>query len=301
MNSGVPLSVGVIQGLIMVWPVLAFALSYRLLQFPDITVEGSFLIGAAVFGVAAKAGWSPIVASAAGMLAAGFLGAITGFLHAQMKINKFLAGILVSAAAYSIALRFMGASNIGLLSYQSFFEWIQPLNKALSSGSYDVAALVLLSAMTIVFGSVIYCWFHSRAGTKMRAASIGGTFAMNARIERLQWLMGGLALTNAFSGLGGALLSMRQGFADISMNQGVLILALAALSVGERIIPARKVAAVTFVLLSAIFGSMLYQVIVVYTIRAGVNTSDIKLITAVLVLAAIWLGRRDEPLLTSEE
>jgi putative tryptophan/tyrosine transport system permease protein len=159
--------------------------------------------------------------------------------------------------------------------------------------------LLGIIASGVIFG--LYVWFQTRVGVKMRAASIGGTFAKNANLDRSGWLIAGLALTNAFCGLGGALLSMRQGFADISMNQGILILSLAALSLGERLLPPRNLDAVSFVLLSAITGSIIYQVIVVYTIRAGVNTSDIKLITAALVLGAIWLKRADQRLLTSEE
>ena len=301
MNTAIPLSVGVIQGLILVWPVLALALAYRLFDFPDISVEGSFLLGGAAFAVAAQAHWHPLAACAAAMLAGGLLGMTTGFIHSSLRLNKFLAGILVTAVAYSLALRVMGASNIGLLSYLGFFDWVRPINAKFHVGTHDVASLMLLAGILAILLTLLRLWFRARQGIKMRAASIGGTFAENAGLKRTAWLMAGLALTNALSGFGGALISMRQGFADISMNQGIIILALAALSLGERLMPRRSLHTVNFVLLSAVAGSVVYQVIVVYTIRVGVNPSDIKLITAAVVLGAICMRRPEQRLLSSEE
>ena len=129
MNWLTPLDIGLAMGLVFAWPVLALALGLRLLSFPDLTVEGSFPLGAAVFAALLRAG-APMSLAAVAAVAAGMTaGALTGFLHARFKVNKFLAGIIVVAISYSLSLRIMDGPNVGLLRFRSIFDVVEPIDR----------------------------------------------------------------------------------------------------------------------------------------------------------------------------
>lgn len=285
------LSSGLLQGLVLVWPVLALAIAYRLFRFPDISVEGSFLLGAASFAVLARLQFHPLLAIAGGVVAGALVGSGTALLHGRFGINKFLAGILITSACYSIALRLMSGSNVGLLGYPGLFDLAEPFSRVLPATWPQVGDLVLCLAILAGCLLILSAAMRSRSGLKLRAGAIGGRFARNAGLSHTHSLVLGLATTGAISAFGGVLMSMRQGFADIGMNQGVLVLALASLSLGEGVLPSKKLDGLTFVLLAATSGSILYQILVLCTIKAGLNTADIKLITAALVLLIVCLRK----------
>lgn len=294
-----PLSIGILQGLILAWPVLALAIAFRLFQFPDISVEGSFLVGAATFAMLAQHYCHPAVAIMAGVCSGALVGASSALLHAWFGINKFLSGILVTSACYTLALRLMGSSNIGLLNYPGVFTWADSAQQAAPSLSKDTVSTLLCGMILLGSLGILFIAFRSRMGLKLRAAAVGGRFAVNAGLHHTVGLIAGLALTGAISAFGGALISMRQGFADLSMNQGVLVLALAGLSIGEAVLPAKRLPALALTLLAGVVGSMGYQVIVAFTIRIGFDSADLKIITSIVVVIAVCL-RKDRFLSSSE-
>jgi putative tryptophan/tyrosine transport system permease protein len=284
----VPIDIGVSMGLIFAWGVLALALSFRLLSFPDLTIEGSFPLGAAVFASLLKSGFGLPVAIMAALLAGAAVGGLTAFLHLRFKINKFLAGIIVVAIAYSLSLRVMGASNIGLFQASTIFDFFAPLDSAFG-GTFHAGTILLLVAILVAGALLIILGLSSRHGMRMRVAGSNPEYARGLGIS-VNWnLILGLAVTNGLAALSGVLLAMHQGFADIGMGQGVLILALAALTIGERLTPESSLPFHSFVVLAAVFGSIIYQIIVVYAIRFGLAPTDLKLVTAVLVLLIVAL------------
>lgn len=286
MNWLVPIDIGLTMGLILAWAVIALALAFRLLHFPDLTIEGSLPLGAAVFAALYKSQF-PWPVAAGGACAAGALaGSLTALLHVKFKLNKFLAGILVVAISYSLSLRLMGASNIGLLKLQSIFDTLERWDNHINP-TFHFATVIFLAGLIIGGAVLIARGLSSRYGIRLRVAGSNPEYARSLGIHVLRKLVVGLAFTNALAALSGVFLAMKQGFADVGMGQGVLILALAAMTIGERLLPQRYLPLPVFVLVAAIVGSVLYQTLVSYAVRAGLAPTDLKLATAVLVLFVI--------------
>jgi len=286
MNWLVPLDIGLSMGLIFAWAVLALALAFRLLSFPDLTVEGSLPLGAAVYAAILKSDGSLSTAVVTAIIAGAIAGGLTAFLHVRFSLNKFLAGIIVVAITYSLSLRIMGASNIGLLQSASLFDFVTPLDRA--TGEIFHAGTILFLAVSLVIGAtLLVSALSSRRGMRLRVAGSNPEYARSLGISVPWNLIFGLALTNGLAAFSGVLLAMHQGFADVGMGLGVLILALAAMTIGERLISEKKVPFHIFVVLAAIFGSILYQVLVAYAVRMGLAPTDLKLVTAVLVLLVV--------------
>ena len=288
MSNLVPLDIGLTTGLIFGGAVLALALAFRLLHFPDLTIEGSLPLGASIYAVTLKAGSPVLVAIFFACLAGSMAGGLTAFLHVRFKLNKFLAGIIVVAICYSLSLRAMGASNIGLLQSASVYDVVSGLD-GLFGTSYHPGTILMLSVLTTLACLLLVVVLSSRRGIKLRAAGSNPEYARSLGINVSINLIVGLAITNALSALSGALLASFQGFADVSLGQGVLILALVAMTIGERILPDRGLSYQTFVILAAIIGSLIYQVIVSYAVRFGLAPTDLKLATALLVLLVVAL------------
>lgn len=287
MNLLAPLDIGLVMGLLMAWAVLALALGFRLLDFPDLTLEGSLPLGAAVFTVFLKGGSPMFVSVLIAMIAGGLAGALTGYLHVRFRVNKFLAGIIVVAISYSLCLRVMGSSNIGMLQSASIFDYVAPFNNWFSG--FHAGTITLLFVLVLVTGVLTLWGLTTRTGLRLRVAGSNPTYAKSLGINVQLNIVAGLAVTNCMAALSGVFLAMHQGFVDVGMGQGVLILALAAMTLGERLLPENQLPFHMFVFIAAVLGSVIYQVLVAYAVRAGLNPTDLKLATAVLVLAVVAL------------
>lgn len=293
MGSLTPLDIGLTMGLIFAWAVLSVALSFRLLNFPDLTAEGSVPLGAACCAVFLKAGLPPPAAAALALVAGAAAGSLTAFLHLRFRLNKFLAGIIVVAITYSLSLRVMGTSNIGLLQTPTVFDALRPLDRAFG-GSVHAGQLALLALMLAAGSALLLRGLSSRWGLRLRVAGSNPVYAHSVGIAVDRHLIVGLALTNSLAALSGVLLAMHQGFADVGMGQGVLVLALASMTVGERLMPDRNLNFVLFVLAAAVAGSAIYQLLTAYAISLGVAPTDLKMATAILVLAVAAMRRTRE-------
>jgi len=288
MNWLVPIDIGLTMGLILAWAVIALALAFRLLHFPDLTIEGSLPLGAAVFAALYKAQLPWPLALVAAFAAGAVAGSLTALLHVKFKLNKFLAGILVVAISYSLSLRLMGASNIGLLQLRSIFDSLERWDTGFSRELHP-ATIAFLGLLVAAGSWLIYRALSTLYGMRLRVAGSNPEYARSLGINPLQKLVVGLAMTNGLAALSGVLLAMKQGFADVGMGQGILILALAAMTLGERLLPQRHLPVMAFVLVAAVLGSVLYQVLVSYAVRAGLAPTDLKLATAILVLIVVAL------------
>lgn len=296
MNWLTPLDTGLVSGLIFAWAVLALASAFRLLNFPDITVEGSVPLGAAAYASVLTAGWPPTAALGSAFVVGGVAGALTAILHVRFNVNKLLAGIIVISIAYTGCLRIMGTSNIGLLQYETLFNWIehQTVVFPFHLGTILVLAMLLITGIAFLYRGLV-----SRQGLRMRVAGVNPDHARSLGINVPLNLTAGLALSNGFAALTGVLIANRQGFADVGMGRGVLILALASMVIGERLISTRWFSFPMYVLLAAIVGSIVYQVVVAFAVRLGVPSTDLELLTAVLVLIVVarTTSRQDSELL----
>jgi putative ABC transport system permease protein len=278
------LAIGLTQGLIWAGPALCFAIAYRLLMIPDLTVEGSFCIGAAIYAVAMRSG---VLGAAAVMLATAggaAAGALTAIIHRKLKVNAFLSGIIVVAVLYSLTLRLMAGSNIGLLGFTG------PVTQV-SSRLGSSFGLTLAGAVAVIVAATVF-FFRSSYGIRMRAAGANPVLARRMGINSDWVVVVGLGLCNALSAFAGSIMAEQNSFADISLGQGVIITALAAMAIGERLVPRSAVPYYLFVPLSAVLGSLCYAVVSALVLRVGAPPSDIRLATGILVLAAVVIGRR---------
>jgi len=283
-----PLDIGLVMGLLLVWAVLGLALGFRLLNFPDLTVEGSLLLGAAVFASLLKQGLPMSVCICCALISGAATGALTGFIYVRFKLNKFLAGIIVIAIAYSLSLRIMGASNIGLLQTASIFDLVSPLDRIMP-GRLHLGTILLLISFVVSGGFLLLWGLATRWGMQLRVAGSNPEYARSLGISVYLNTIIGLAISNALAAFSGLLLAMHQGFADISMGSGILILALAAMTIGERLLPEKHFPFYIFVFIAAVIGSIVYQVLIAYAIRAGLAPTDLKLVTAIMVLLVVAL------------
>ncbi|MCW5664163.1 MAG: ABC transporter permease [Piscinibacter sp.] len=272
------LEIGLIFGLVA----LGVLLSFRIVNFPDLTVDGSFPLGGAVAATLIVAGLDPFAATALAVLAGAAAGALTAFLNVRLKIMQLLASILVMIALYSVNLRVMGKPNVALISEPTVFaafaglalpeEWLKPL----------VLIVIVLAAKLL-----LDLFFASEAGLAMRAT--GG----NPRMARAQGISTdaqtilGLALSNALVALAGALFAQSQGGADISMGVGTIVIGLAAVIIGETLLPTRYLVITT---LACVLGAVLYRFFIAAALNTdslGLQAQDLNLVTAVLVALAL--------------
>lgn len=256
-------------------------LTFRVLDFPDLTVDGSFTTGAAAAGVLITNGVNPFIATLVGFAAGFIAGCITGLLHTKGKIDGLLAGILTMIGLWSINLRIMGGANIPLLSQDSVFT---PLDGIM--GTWVGVGMLIVGAAILV---MIIVWFLSTdLGLALRATGDNQQMITSFGVSTDFTKTLTLALSNGLVGLCGALIAQFQGFADISMGVGLILVGLASVIVGQAVIPQRRL---WLVVGSVALGAVLYRLIIYAALTVGLNPNDMKLITALLVIAALLLPK----------
>lgn len=265
---------------------LGVFISFRVLRFPDLTVDGTFATGGAVAALLISGGHDPFVSSLAAMLVCGLAGMITGWLNVKLGIMDLLASILMMTALYSINLRIMDGPNIPLITSDTVFTLTQP-------GSIDdfVWRPALLCVIVIVVKILVDAYFSTRSGLAMRATGSNLRMARAQGVATGRMVLIGMALSNALVGLGGALFAQSQGGADISMGIGTIVIGLAAVIVGESILPARRFLLIT---LAVIIGAILYRFFIALALNSdfiGLKAQDLNLITALLVAIALILPK----------
>ena len=281
-------------GLIFSLVALGVLISFRILVFPDLTVDGSFPLGGAVAATMIAAGYNPFLATFVALLAGALAGFITAWLNVRLKIMDLLASILMMIALYSINLRVMGKPNVPLISEPTIFTILQP-------GSIpDYVARPLILLVVVTGAKLLLDWFFSsEIGLAMRATGANARMARAQGIATGRATLAGMALANALVALAGALFAQTQGGSDISMGIGTIVIGLAAVIIGENILPARRLVWTT---LAVILGAILYRFFIALALNSdfiGLKAQDLNLVTAVLVMLALVLpmGKRKLKLL----
>lgn len=269
-------------GLLYAIMALGVYLTYRVLDFPDLTVDGSFTTGAATCAILLVSGAPVWAAMIAGMVAGMLAGAITGLLHVWGNINPLLAGILTQIALYSINLRIMGnRANVPLLREDTLFTWFRDngyLKTWLSVGAF---ALVVALA-----GLILYWFLGTSYGVALRATGDNELMARSQGINTGVTKIVGLMISNGLVALCGTLVAQYQGFSDISMGIGLIVAGLASVIVGQAIF---GMTAVWQAVMAAALGSVIYRGVIQVALNNGFNPNDMKLISAVLVVLALVL------------
>jgi putative tryptophan/tyrosine transport system permease protein len=285
-------------GLILALLALGIFISFRIFNFPDITAEGSFTFGAATGAALIVVGVNPLLASIIAFFAGTIAGAITGFIHTRFSINPLLAGILVMTALYSVNLHVMGRSNIPMLNEVTIFTWVDSFSEMVSGSGkrtsvlgWVVAVKDLWLLLFCLVGITIFCFvlwwfFRTNIGTAMRATGDNDQMIRALGVNTKSMVIVGVALSNGFVALSGALLAQYQGFADVQMGIGMMVWGLASVIIGEAIINDNSLGMVIF---GAVIGSVLFRLLVAIALRWGLNPNDLKIITALFVFIALVL------------
>lgn len=273
------------SGLIYALMALGVLISFRILDFPDLTADGSFPLGGAVAGVAIIAGFNPWLACLFGMVAGMVAGMITAWLHVKLGILHLLAGILMMTALYSINLRIMNAPNLSLLGEPTVFDAVSQFGTP--------AKIAVVAAIVIVVKLLLDWFFSTETGLAMRATGSNLRMAQAQGINTSVIIILGMAISNGLIALSGALFVQTQGFADVSMGIGTIIIGLAAVIIGEAVLSAKRIFWIT---LSVLLGSVIYKLFVQLAMSSellrdvGFRSQDLNLITAILVIILLVLS-----------
>ncbi len=280
-------------GLIFSLVALGVFISFRLLRFPDLTVDGSFPLGGAVCAVLISSGTNPYLATFAAMAAGALAGLVTGWLNVKLKIMDLLASILMMIALYSINLRVMGGPNVPLINDPTLLTLLQP------EGMSDYVARPLLLVVIVLAIKLAMDWFFAtERGLAVRATGSNARMARAQGINTGAMVLLGMAVSNGLVGLAGALFAQTQGGADISMGIGTIVIGLAAVIVGESILPSRKLVLAT---LAVVIGAIVYRFFIALALNSdfiGLKAQDLNLVTALLVTVALVIPQLKRKLAT---
>ncbi len=267
-----------------IYAVLALGvfLSFRTLNMPDLTVDGSIVTGMATAAVMCSAGINPYISLIGAFIAGACAGFMTGILHTRLKIQAILAGILVMLASYSINLRIMGKTpNIPLTKSETIYNMADKILPSKYSGI--VIGLIVLAVIILL----LYLFLQTRLGFVFRATGDNEDMVRAAGVSGDNMKLMGLAISNGLVGLAGGMLAQNQAFADISSGTGMMIIGLASVILGEVVFGTKTLLRR---LISASLGAILYRVIISQALYLGMESSDLKLVSAVIVAAALYLG-----------
>ncbi|OAH55811.1 MULTISPECIES: ABC transporter permease [Bacillaceae] len=271
------------SGVIYAIMALGVYLSFRVLDFPDLTVDGSFVTGGAVASIMIVNGYDPFIATIAALFAGFLAGCMTGLLHTKGGINPLLSGILMMIALYSINLRIMGKPNVPLLAEETVITKIE----SWFTSEWSIFFFMLVVTLIIKFVSDLF--LKTEVGLSLRAVgdNEGMVRSFSANTGWMKVL--GLGLSNALVAFSGALVAQYNGFSDVGMGIGMIVIGLASVIIGEAVIGNSTIARAT---LAVVIGAILYRIIVTLALRIEfLDTGDMKLITAIIVIIALIMPK----------
>ncbi|WP_214482426.1 ABC transporter permease [Bacillus sp. SM2101] len=293
------------SGIIYAIMALGVYLSFRILDFPDLTVDGSFVTGAAVAAILIVNGINPFIATIASLLAGFIAGCITGLLHTKGKINPLLSGILMMIALYSINLRIMGRSNIPMLNETTVVTILTDFWKSLGfdTGVVNVlraigysgyipktwAIVIFMIIITFAIKLILDRFLQTEIGLALRATGDNKNMIRSFSANTNALTVVGLGLSNALVAFSGAVIAQYNGFSDVGMGIGIIIIGLASVIIGEAIFGTKSIMRTTF---AVIGGAIIYRIVVSIALRVEfLEPGDLKLITAVIVVCALIIPK----------
>ena len=269
------------QGLAYGLVALGIVITFRILAFPDLTVDGSFPLGAAVVARLITEGVPPVYGIFMAIICGFLAGCCTGLLNTKLKINSLLAGILMMTILYSVNLRIMGRSNIQLLTVNTL---LTPLENLDVNRFIPIIAFFFLVALCIKFLTDMF--LHTQIGFAMRATGDNEQMIRTLGVNTDNMTVLGLGISNGFVALSGALVAQDQGFSDVGMGIGMIVAGLASIIIGEALFGKKTVQRLT---LAAIVGSIIYKFIISLGLRLGLAPTDLKMATGVMVILALGI------------
>lgn len=275
---GFSLYEGLVYGLVAI----GVYLTLRVLAFPDLTVDGSYALGGATTAVLLVKGFNPFVGVLAAMVVGLCAGAITAILNTTLRLPALLAGILMMVGLYSVNLRIMGGANISLLRELTIFDQV---GGVLKLGVGNIYLSIIVALLIIIIVVLMLIWFlRTEFGLGLRATGDNEEMVRGLGSNTNINLIVGVSIANGLVATAGAVVAQSQGFADVGMGIGMVVIGLASVIIGETLLHPRRVAGL---LLAAVVGAFIYRLIITVALRLGMPPGDLKLVTSVLVVAAM--------------
>lgn len=283
--------IGVIEeGLIYAIMALGLYITYKILDFPDLSVDGTFPMGAAVTAMVILKGVHPVAALFISFFAGMAAGCITGLIHVKLKVRDLLSGIIVMTALYSVNLRIAGKSNLPIFSKETIFD-NSFLNTAVPEALKPWTVSILLLVIVGICKVLLDLFLKTRAGYLLRAAGDNEVLVTSLAKNKGTVKIIGLALANGFVALSGSVYCQQKGFFEISTGTGTMVIGLASVIIGTKLL--KRFGAVKTTT-AVVFGSIVYKGCVSAAIALGMAASDLKLITAVLFLVILVASNQKE-------
>lgn len=258
------------QGLLFSLVAIAVYITYKILDFPDMSVDGTFPMGAAISAALLVQGVNPWLSIIVAAIGGGIAGGITGFLHVKLKIDNLMAGILMMIGLYSINLRIMGKANVPLFNVPNLFKTAAPI----------IIIIVMLAVVKLLFD----LYMKTKSGFLLMAVGDNEQVVSSLGVNKDLVKILGLVISNALAALAGALTAQYQGFSDVGMGTGTVVMGLAAVIIGSSLF--EKVSFIKATTLS-ILGAVIYKAAIALVLKFGLNANDLKLMTAVIVVIAL--------------
>jgi putative ABC transport system permease protein len=274
-----------LQGLCFAGIAFGIYISMKIFNIPDITTGGSYTLGGVVTGAMLMHNQPGYIILPTVLFAGGVAGALTGIIHTKLKINALLAGILVTTALYSINLTILGRSNLPLLNLPTLFSVVNLIT------DINQNALFILLSFTLVVTLIMGYLLKTDFGLAMRATGNSEPMIRALGVNTDHMKITGLAIANALTALSGYLFVQLQGFADISMGIGIMIVGLGSVIIGETIINWLRITSVWLSLVLVMAGAVIFQFVLAFTLSIGVDANLLQLVTAVFVLLIVGLPR----------
>ena len=266
------------QSLIFAIMVLGVYISFRILNFPDMTVDGTFPLGAAISAKLLTLGVNPYLTLLVALATGAVAGAVTGLIHVKLKVKDLLAGILVMTALYSVNLRVMGKSNIPLFEEDNIFNT-------------EYSMMITIVVLILISKFILDYLLKTKFGFALKALGDNENLIVSLGLNEEKYKIYGLMIANAFVAFSGAVLAQYQGFADVGMGTGIIVTGLASIIIGDTLFrKRRKLAGTTIV----IIGSILYRGVIAVTLSMGMDASDLKLITSIIVIVILWIQKQKD-------
>ena len=275
------LPISLYEGLSYGFVAIGVYMTFRVLSFPDLSVDGSFPLGGAIAGVLIMNGVNPWLATLAALIAGCISGLCTGLLNTKLRINALLAGILMMVSLYSINLIIMGRANIPLLREFTIFDSVAQLFGTSTSLWLSIGFMAVLAVIILV---LLNYFLRTEIGLALRATGDNEQMVRGLGCNTDMTTMLGVSISNGLVSLSGALIAQNQGFSDIGMGIGMIVMGLASVIIGEGLFRPKGV---TWVLLAVVGGTFMYRLFIGIALRLGLPPTNLKLITAALVIVAL--------------
>lgn len=264
----------VTQSLILAIMAIGVYITFKILDFPDMTADGSYTMGAAISAAALVRGLNPIVGVLLAVVGGALAGMVTGLLHIKVKISNLLSGILTMGMLYSINLRIMGKSNIPLFTYPNLFKG-------------DLPPVVIALIFVLIAKILLDLFLKTGLGYTLKGVGDNEQMIKSLGINVGNIKILGLMISNALISLSGALMAQFQGFADVTMGIGTLVLGIASIIIGLTLFKkVRAVKATTAILI----GAFIYQFTIYFALNLGMLSTDLKLISSLVIVAFLAVG-----------